>query len=189
MTDPNAPMHEYTECSFCHNKSVQNVPITGLEMKMCRVCFSTFIAARKLPAIPRELEQDTRQRWLSILQAQSIDWQGSTTPTCITHQQPLLRGKIPDYGFEGWVANCCDTLHLPPADFEKILQVGIHHEASYKYHGKHTGKGGFWTFLGKPLVALHNLIFKETHDEDPFAGMQYDLRLKKLLEEPFTPQD
>jgi len=181
-------------CPFCHKEAVvliqinvsekdewEKVHISPMGLKVCTSCQAAFLPARRLPAISRELESYTRREWREMLLKLEPTWKGDEAPVCMEHGQPLVKGKIPDYGFEGWRAECCDGLHLPPVDMVRILNIGIDQNAAVRRSGKYKDRGGLFQFLGKPLFWLYSKLSEDATDDDPFEGAQWELKFRKVL--------
>lgn len=62
---------------------------------------------------------------MEILQADSLTFQTSVNPVCVEHHTPLMEGKLPDYGIQGYVPNCCKILHLTPTVLAQLLEHSL----------------------------------------------------------------
>lgn len=92
---------------------------------LCPQCHSTFLKSSAFTAVKQTLSEAARRQWLEILQADSLSFQAISTPLCVEHHQPLVEGKLPDYGMQGYVANCCKLLHFPPTIFAPLLERSL----------------------------------------------------------------
>lgn len=175
------------KCVFCDKETVVVVPLR-FELKICTNCYATFMHAQRFAAINRDLERYTRLKWLEILKVKSVNWSGNKEPKCLIHGQPLKEGTIPDYGFKGYVADCCDYMHLSPASMIEILNVGIEHETKYRLSGKYSSSGGgivqaITTVLAFPFFWLYKTFLDDDlEEEDLFDSMQYNHRFKDILD-------
>ena len=129
-------------------------------------------------AFRSDLTDKSRELWLKALLAKNVQDPVCEDPCCIDHGEPLVQGKLPDYGYDGKVTNCCKMFHMPPSMTIQLLKRTLEHP--FQQPAKE-GKHHF--FFIRLLDALVNRLFGEKMpDEDPLDLVQYSLHLKPILE-------
>ena len=129
-------------------------------------------------AFRSDLTDKSRELWLKALLAKNVQDPVCDAPCCIDHGEPLVAGKLPDYGYDGKVTTCCKMFHLTPSMMIQLLKRTLEHP--FQTPAKE-GKHHF--FFIRLLDALVNKLFGEKMpDEDPLDLVQYSLQLKPILE-------
>lgn len=165
-----------SHCSFCDAEVVE-IKIHTLDLRICPKCFSSFFPARQTTAFRGELSDKTRELWLKAMKQKAL-MASPASATCIDHGEPLVQGKLPDYGYEGLVATCCDMLHLTPELTVRLLEHTLEHpfQAPTK-QGKHHF---FFIRLLDKLISKG--MGEQAPEEDPLDLIQYNLYFKPILE-------
>lgn len=164
-------------CSFC-KAEVAEVTLHHLQLRICPKCHSVFFPCDQTMAFRGDLTDKSRELWLAALKRMNVQDPVCDNPCCIDHGEPLVDGKLPDYGFDGKVTTCCKTFHMKPSLFMELLQRTL--DNPFHNPGKE-GKHHF--FFIKWFDALVNKIMGEKMpDEDPLDLVQYNIHLKKFIE-------
>lgn len=164
-------------CSFC-KAEVAEVTLHHLQLRICPKCHSVFFPCDQTMAFRGDLTDKSRELWLAALKRMNVQDPVCDNPCCIDHGEPLVDGKLPDYGFDGKVTTCCKTFHMKPSLFMELLQRTL--DNPFQNPGKE-GKHHF--FFIKWFDALVNKIMGEKMpDEDPLDLVQYNIHLKKFIE-------
>lgn len=173
-------------CPYCQTQ-VSELDLHGFSLRICPHCFSTFFPAGKTMAFRHEVQDTTREIWLSVLEKNKESWvKPPEEVLCIDHRQKLIDGNLPDYGIPGKVATCCEMFHLPPELLSQILQrTLISPSVTYVRSRKTTKEFALvriMTNIVKPFAALFDMIFgRKKQEEDPFQYMQYEMKFKDIL--------
>lgn len=166
-----------SNCPYC-NAQVAEAKILHLDLRICPKCYSTFFPCDQTMAFRGDLTDKSRELWLKALEAKNVQDPVCENPKCIDHGEPLVDGKLPDYGFDGKVTTCCKMFHMPPSTTMQLLRRTLEHpfQAPQK-EGKHH------LFFIRWIDALVNKFFGEKMpEEDPMDLIQYNLHLKNILE-------
>lgn len=163
-------------CPFC-NAEVVEIKLHTLCLRLCPKCFSTFFPSSQTTAFRGEISDKTRELWLKALKQKKL-MDLPISANCIDHGEALVQGKLPDYGYEGLVANCCDILHLSPELTVRLLEHTLEHP--FQVPAKQ-GKHHFFF-----IKLLDKLISKgmgeQQPEDDPLDFIQYNLLFKPILE-------
>jgi len=164
-------------CPFCKSEVAQ-MKIGHLDLRLCPKCFSAFFPSSQTTALRGDLPDKSRELWYNAMVAKNLQDPDMTGACCIDHGEPLMDGKIPDYGYEGKVATCCKTFHLPPSMVEKILKRTI--DTPFQ---KPASQGKHHFFFIRALDALVSKFSGEKlPEEDPLDTIPYNIHLKKFFE-------
>ncbi|MCF0225340.1 MAG: hypothetical protein HUK20_13815 [Fibrobacter sp.] len=166
-----------SQCPFC-NSEVAEIKILHLDLRICPHCFSTFFPCDQTMAFRSDLTDKSRELWLKALLAKNLKDPECKTPCCIDHGEPLVEGKLPDYGFAGKITTCCKMFHLPPSSTIQLLKRTLEHpfnppSKDQKHH---------FFFIRWIFAIVDKLFGEKLPDEDPMDLIQYNLKLKKFLE-------
>ena len=165
-----------SKCPFC-DADVVDIKIHTLDLRLCPKCFSTFFPCTQTTSFRGELSDKTRELWLKALKAKQLQ----ATPEsakCIDHGEPLVQGKLPDYGYDGLVTQCCQMFHLTPELTVRLLEHTLEHpfQATAK-QGKHHF---FFIRLLDKLISKG--MGEEQPEVDPLDLIQYNMFFKPILE-------
>lgn len=150
-------------------------------MRMCPKCYSVYFPHDQTFAFYGCLSDKTRRLWLEDLLKKNVADPDCAAPVCIDHGEPLVQGKIPHYGFNGYLTNCCKMYHFPPSGVVELLKWTIGKGDISDALGTSKGKSHF--FFVRWLDSLVTKLFGEKMpDEDPLDAVQYSLNLKKFFE-------
>lgn len=165
-----------SHCPFCDAEVVE-IKIHTLALRICPKCFSTFFPGSQTTAFRGEISDKTRELWLKALKQKTL-MQAPANANCIDHGEPLVQGKLPDYGYDGLVAKCCDMLHLTPELTVRLLEHTLEHpfQAPAK-QGKHHF---FFIRLLDKLISKG--MGEQLPEEDPLDLIQYNMLFKPVLE-------
>ena len=165
------------KCSFCGSE-VESLRIVNLDLRICPKCYSIYFPCNQTFAFYGGLSDKTRELWLNDLNKKNVLDPPCENPVCIDHGQPLVKGKLPHYGFDGYVTTCCETFHMPPSTVKQLLQWSLDIKAAPQAkEGKHHFFFIHW------IDSLVNKIFGEKPvEEDPLDYIQYNRTLRKFFE-------
>lgn len=166
-----------SNCSFCGTEVVK-INLHHLDLRICPKCFSTFFPCDQTMAFRGELIDKSRELWLKALLAKNLQDPVCENPKCIDHGEPLVDGKLPDYGFDGKVTTCCKMYHLTPSLTIQLLKRTLEHPFQVpQKEGKH-----HFFFIRWFDALVNKLLGEKMPDEDPMDLLQYNLHMKKVLE-------
>lgn len=166
-----------TNCPYCSTQ-VASFKFNHLDLRICPKCFSTFFPCSQTMAFRSDLTDKSRELWLKALLKKNLSDPNCSNICCIDHNEPLIAGTLPDYGFDGLVTTCCKMFHLPPSLTIKLLKRTLEHP--FKVPAK---EGKHHLFFICWLDAIINKIFGEKlPEDDPFDSLQYDIHLKPILD-------
>ena len=97
-------------CPYCKSE-VAEIKFQHLDLRICPKCYSTFFPCDQTMAFRSDLTDKSRELWLKALLAKNVQDPVCESPCCIDHGEPLVAGKLPDYGYDGKVTNCCKMFH------------------------------------------------------------------------------
>jgi hypothetical protein len=164
-------------CPYCKSEVAQ-IKFQHLDLRICPKCYSTFFPCDQTMAFRSDLTDKSRELWLKALLAKNVQDPVCEDPCCIDHGEPLVQGKLPDYGYDGKITTCCKMFHMPPSMTIQLLKRTLEHP--FQQPAKE-GKHHF--FFIRLLDALVDRLFGEKMpDEDPLDLVQYSLHLKPILE-------
>lgn len=164
-------------CPFCKSEVAQ-MKIGYLDLRMCPKCFSVFFPCNQTSSLRSSLPDKSRELWYNALLAKNVADPDMTGACCIDHGEPLVDGKIPDYGYEGKATTCCKMFHLPPSMVLRILKRTLDTAA---VNSSSNGKHHF--FFIRAIDSLVSKLFGEKQpDEDPLDAIPYNIHLKKFFE-------
>lgn len=164
-------------CPFCSSE-VRNVKFHYLDMRICPKCYSTFFPCDQTMALRTDISDRSREMWYNALKAKNLPDPDMTNARCIDHGEPLVDGKLPDYGIEGKVTTCCKMFHLPPSLMLTILKRTL--DAPFQ---KPNASGKHHFLFIRWADALVSRLFGEKMPEvDPLDELQYNLHLKQFFE-------
>ena len=129
-------------------------------------------------AFRSDLTDKSRELWLKALLAKNVQDPVCENPCCIDHGEPLVQGKLPDYGYDGLVTECCQMFHLTPELTIRLLEHTLEHpfQAPAK-QGKHH------FFFIRLLDKIISKGMGEAQPEvDPLDLIQYNMFFKPILE-------
>jgi hypothetical protein len=116
--------------------------------------------------------------WLNDLKKKNVQDPPCENPKCIDHGQPLVKGKLPHYGFDGYVTTCCETFHMPPSTVMQLLQWSLDIKAAPQAkEGKH-----HFFFIHWIDSFVTKLFGEKVVEEDPLDFIQYNRTLRKFFE-------
>jgi hypothetical protein len=84
------------------------------------------LPANQFAELRRELNDSTKAAWIRKLNEKpqpSASLEGKFC--CLDHNNPLVKGMLPNYGFEGLLPACCDLQHVQPPIMAKVLEMGL----------------------------------------------------------------
>lgn len=164
-----------SKCPFCDTE-VKEIKIHTLDLRICPKCYSTFFPCNQTTSFRGELSDKTRELWLNALKSKTFTAIRESA-CCIDHGEPLVQGKLPDYGYDGLVTQCCAMYHLTPELTMKLLAHTLEHpfQAPAK-QGKHH------FFFIRLLDKLVSRGMGEQPSEDPLDLIQYNMFFKPILE-------
>lgn len=166
-----------SKCPFC-STPVADVKIRHLDLRICPKCFSTFFPCDQTMAFRNDLTDKSRELWYNALLAKNVSDPDTTGACCIDHGEPLVDGKLPDYGIDGKVTTCCKMFHLTPSLTLQILKRTL--DAPFQ---KTNAGGKHHFFFIRWLDSLVSKVFGEKMpEEDPLDAIPYNLHLKKFFE-------
>lgn len=164
-------------CPFCKSEIVK-LGLNRIDLRLCPSCFAAFFPAAHAMAFRRELFQVTREKWLKVLESKHFEAKENSELKCVLHKEPLVKGKLPNYGIDGEYATCCDMLHLTPAQLVEILKRSLEGSAFKKETKHHFFFIHWFDKLISKLLKNESLAI----EDDPIESMQYTLHFKKILE-------
>ena len=164
-------------CPFCKTEVAQ-MKIGHLDLRICPKCFSTFFPSNQTTALRGDLPDKSRELWYNALLAKNIQDPDMAGACCIDHGEPLIDGKLPDYGIPGKVTTCCKMFHLPPSQMLAILKRTLDtpfqkQSSSSKHH---------FFFIRAIDSLVSKFLGEKQPDEDPLDAIPYNIHLKKLFE-------
>lgn len=166
-----------SNCPFC-NSQVAEIKLHHLDLRICPKCYSTFFPCDQTMAFRGDLTDKSRELWLAALLKKNVQDPVCDNPKCIDHDDPLVQGKLPDYGFDGMVTTCCKMFHLPPSLTIQLLKRTLEHPFQVQ---QKEGKHHF--FFIRALAAVVDKLFGEKMpDEDPLDLVQYNLHIKPIVD-------
>lgn len=165
-----------SKCPFC-NTEVAEIKIRTLDLRICPGCFSTFFPCNQTTSFRGELGDKTRELWLKALKSKTLTAMPESA-CCIDHGEPLTRGKLPDYGYEGFVTSCCSMYHLTPELTVRLLEHTL--EQPFQAPAKQGKHHFFFIRLLDKLISRG--MGEQQAEEDPLDLIQYNLHFKKILE-------
>ena len=166
-----------SKCPFCGSE-VADVKIRHLDLRICPMCYSTFFPCNQTMALRGDIPDKSRELWYKALLAKNVSDPNTEGACCIDHGEPLVDGKLPDYGIPGKVTTCCEMFHLPPSLMLQILKRTL--DSPFQ---KPTMGGKHHFFFIRWLDSLvSNFVGEKMPDEDPLDELQYNLHLKKFFE-------
>lgn len=167
-----------SNCSFC-KAEVAEVNLHHLQLRICPKCHSVFFPCDQTMAFRGDLTDKSRELWLAALKRMNVQDPVCDNPCCIDHGEPLVDGKLPDYGFDGKVTACCRMYHMQPSVFMKLLK----HTLDNPFQQNETKEAKHHFFFIKWFDSLVNKMMGEQQpEEDPLDFVQYNLNLKKHIE-------
>jgi hypothetical protein len=129
-------------------------------------------------AFRSDLTDKSRELWLKALLAKNVQDPVCENPCCIDHGEPLVQGKLPDYGYDGKITTCCKMFHMPPSMTIQLLKRTLEHP--FQQPAKE-GKHHF--FFIRWIDSLVTKLFGEkVEEEDPLDLIQYNRTLRKFFE-------
>lgn len=167
-------------CPFCKSET-KRVELSRLDLRICPHCLATFFPSDKTMAFRREVFDKTRAMWLLALERRQGDWvEPDESAGCIDHGVKLVSGNLPDYGFPGKVATCCNMFQLPASLMAKILRRmsgtlsdGMLVSAKKKHH---------FAFIVLLSRLVDKIFGSGDAEDDSFEAIQYNLKFKEILE-------
>lgn len=166
-----------SNCPFC-NSQVAEIKFRHLDLRICPKCCSAFFPCDQTMAFRGELTDKSRELRLDALLKKNVQDPVIENPKCIDHGEPLERGKVPDYGFDGYVTNCCKMFHLPPSQTVQLLKRTL--EFKFQTPQKE-GKHHFF-FIRALFNVVDKLFGEKLPDEDPLDLVQYNLHIKPVVD-------
>ena len=166
-----------SRCPFCKSE-VAEIKIHHLDLRICPKCYSTFFPCDQTMAFRGDLTDKSRELWYKALLAKNPVDPDTSNACCIDHGEPLVEGKLPDYGYDGKVTTCCKMFHLTPSMTLELLKHTL--DTGFQ---KPEAKGKHHFFFIRWLDALVSKLFGEKMPEDdPLDAIQYNLYIKKYIE-------
>lgn len=166
-----------SQCPYCKSE-VAEVKILHLDLRICPHCYSTFFPCDQTMAFRSDLSDKSRELWLKALLAKNVQDPVCDNVCCIDHGEPLVEGKLPDYGTDGKVTTCCKMFHFTPSMTVALLKRTLEHP--FQVPGKEEKHHFF--FIRWLFNLVDKFIGEKMPDEDPMDLLQYNLRLKPILE-------
>lgn len=167
-------------CPFCKSETKQ-VEFSRLDLRICPHCLATFFPSDKTMAFRREVFDKTRAMWLLALEKRKADWvEPGESACCIDHGERLVSGNLPDYGFPGKVATCCNMFQLPASTMAKILRRmsgSPSDEMLVSSRKKH-----HFAFIVLLSKLVDKIFGSGDTEDDSFEAIQYNLKFKEILE-------
>lgn len=161
------------KCPFC-GETVEKINTSRLDLRICPSCFSTFFPSDRTMTFRTEIFHTTRKLWLEAIKGKENPPINEFAPRCIDHQVPLVKGKLPDYGIDGYIPTCCHLFHLSCENTKEILARTLEGIAPSKPKKHHFA---IIRFLDKIISK-----FVGEKEDDSFDTIQYELHFKKILE-------
>ena len=167
-------------CPFCKSETKQ-VELSRLDLRICPHCLATFFPSDKTMAFRREVFDKTRTMWLLALEKRKADWvEPGESACCIDHGERLVSGNLPDYGFPGKVATCCNMFQLPASTMAKILrQMSGSPSDEMLVSSRKKHHFAFIVLLSK---LVDKIFGSGDAEDDSFEAIQYNLKFKEILE-------
>ncbi len=162
-------------CPFCHGTTAE-ITAHRIDLRICTSCYATFFPTDRTMSFRNDIFTLTRKKWLAALEAKNLPETDVGSVCCIDHGEPLVEGKLPDYGMPGKITTCCGMFHLTSSMTKEILKRSLVN-ADIKKEGKH-----HFAFIRALDKLVSKLTGNEELDEDPIEAIQYDLHFKKILE-------
>ena len=129
-------------------------------------------------AFRSDLVDKSRELWYKALLAKNPVDPDTSNACCIDHGEPLVDGKLPDYGYEGKVTTCCKMFHLTPSLTLRLLKhtldTGVYKPAAERKH--------HFFFIRMLDSLVSKVVGEKMPEEDPLDSVQYNLYLKKFFE-------
>lgn len=169
-----------SRCPFCQSETKQ-VELSRFDLRICPHCLATFFPSDKTMAFRREVFDKTRELWLRALENRQSDWvEPAEDVRCIDHGEPLVSGKLPDYGFPGVVATCCNMFQIPASTMVKILRrmLGSPSDAALVS----SRKKHHFAFIVLLSKLVDKIFGSGDGGDDSFEAIQYQLKFKDILE-------
>ena len=165
------------KCSFCGSE-VEALRIANLDLRICPKCYSIYFPCNQTFAFYGGLSDKTRELWLEDLKKKNVQDPVCENPKCIDHGEPLVKGKLPHYGFDGYVTTCCEMFHMPPSTVKQLLQWSLDIKAAPQAkEGKH-----HFFFIHWIDSLVSKLFGEKPVEEDPLDLIQYNRTLRKFFE-------
>ena len=174
-------------CSFCSKSVPVRIDIESLNLRICPNCFATFLPASQFAELRRVINDSTKHAWIKRLETTT----GATlaVPTagtklrCQDHNEPLVHGSIPNYGFDGLVPTCCDTQHIPPDLMIKILEMGLGAQTGIGMGGLVGVRRHKANIFARTLggILFYFWAKKQKPVDDGLDRLQYNYKFKEVL--------
>ncbi len=164
-------------CPHCQTESVVRVELNIKDFYICKSCHYTFIPSEQVVQMGRKLFSITKSLWIEWL-TQNADLNESTeSMKCLIHpENSTRRTRVPDFGHDSNITDCCQILHLSPSELLPVLELGAKMGDTFTSSLKKRSKSNPL----KPLISLF-MPSKKKDSIDSIEELQFRNKILPIL--------